>query len=157
MNVQTAIKRIKSATHDISDEYSTERCLEFINTATQQIGSLLVANNYPNIVREIALHNGESIPRNYAKACGTYPICITDNRVEFLDDEEEIHVRYFSLPEQIQTTSEELPFGSDAINEVVVKTAIILALNENEYDVSQDTAILESLKAAIAGAMTNAF
>ena len=34
MNVEQAIARIKAATHDISDEYSNERCIEFLNTAT---------------------------------------------------------------------------------------------------------------------------
>jgi hypothetical protein len=47
-----------------------------------------------------------------------------------------------------------MPFdGHDPIQEVIVKTAILLALNENEYDISQDTAIRQELLQAIAGGM----
>ena len=51
MNVKDAIARLKSAARDISDEYSTEACLEFINTAIQQVASLLIAAKWPVLAR----------------------------------------------------------------------------------------------------------
>ena len=46
-----------------------------------------------------------------------------------------------------------MPFDHDAINQAIVRGAIILALNENEYDLSQDTALWQALRNAIAGGM----
>ena len=55
MNVEQAIARIKAATHDISDEYSNERCIEFLNTATQEIGGMLCAAKWPPMAQEMEL------------------------------------------------------------------------------------------------------
>ena len=121
MKVKTAIARLKSATHDISDEYSTDACLEFINTAIQQVASLLIAARYPVLTREIFIKDGDKLPHNYMGACGTYPIRMTNNEAKIID-------------------------GSDS--------AILLALNENEYDISQDSNIVESLKQAISTGMS---
>ena len=155
MNVEQAIARIKAATHDISDEYSNERCIEFLNTATQEIGGMLCAAKWPPLAKEMELHDGDRLPDNYMHTCGTYPIRITNGIVTFLDDQYEVlRYRYFSNPDYIELESDDMPYdGYPAVQEVVVKTAIILALNENEYDVSQDTAIRQELLQAIAGGM----
>ena len=156
MNVEQAIARIKAATHDISDEYSNARCIEFLNTATQEISGMLVAAKFPAMVQEMQLHDGDTLPDNYMHACGTFPIRITDGRVAFLSGEygEAIRFRYYANPVLIELVSDAMPFdGHDPIQEVIVKTAILLALNENEYDISQDTAIRQELLQAIAGGM----
>ena len=75
--------------------------------------------------------------------------------MNFLSDQYEVlRYRYFSNPDFIEIESDAMPYdGYPAVQEVVVKTAIILALNENEYDISQDTAIRQELLQAIAGGM----
>lgn len=155
MNISTAIARIKAAGHDISDEYTKERCLEFINTALQQTASLLIAGKYPAMVKEVVLHKGDTVPRNYMQSAGFYPLRMTNGSVEFVDDDmTEIRFRYWATPPALTENDKELPYPHDAINEVIVKIAIILALNENEYDVGTDSSILAALQEAIASAMS---
>lgn len=155
MKISTAIARIKAAGHDISDEYSNERCLEFINTALQQTSSLLITAKYPSLVLETTLHNGDTVPQNYMSAAGFYPLKMTNNRVEIIDDDtEEVRFRYWATPAALTDTDTDLPYPHDAINEVIVKAAIIIALNENEYDVTADNSILSALQEAIASAMS---
>lgn len=149
MKVSTAITRIKSATHDISDEYSNEECISFLNTAIQQTSSLLIAARWPTLAREMDIHEDETLPPNYMGPCGTYPIRMTDGKAHILDGSEFIRFRYFATPNLVETEDEDLPFEHDAINDVIVKGAIILALNENEYDITQDNAILNALQQAI--------
>lgn len=153
MLVTTAIDRIKAATHDISAEYTTERCVEFLNTAVQQVSSLLISAKFPSLVKEIMVHNGERLPTNYMSACGTYPLRMTDGTVVITDGSEYVRFRYFATPELITELSQELPYNHDAINEVVVRLAVMLALNENEYDISQDSGLLSQLQQAIASGM----
>ena len=74
MKVEDAITRIRQETHDISKEYSDERCLQFLNTATQQVASLLIGAKWPVLVEETTMREGDSIPKNYMSACGTYPL-----------------------------------------------------------------------------------
>lgn len=165
MLVSSAIARIKSAGHDISDEYTTEACLAFLNTAIQRVYGLMVGFGYPPIVKEMDLHEDDSLPHNYMQSCGTYPIRITNNLVHLLDDDiEYVRFRYFANPNVLtiadlenEDADEEhksrMPFDHDAINEVILKGAIQYALNENEYDISQDSSLLQDLQQAIATGM----
>lgn len=154
MKVSTAIARIKASTHDISDEYSNEKCLEFLNTALQQTSSLLISGRYPALVKEVMVREGDTLPKNYMQAAGQYPLRMTNNQVTLLDDGEAVRFRYWATPDALTDADADLPYPHDAINEVIVKAAIILALNENEYDVSADSSILTALQDAISAAMS---
>lgn len=151
--VKDAIAMIKRAGHDISDEYTSEECIVYLNIAIQQVASLLAEGRYTPLIKEITLHDEESLPKNFMRAAGTYPMRITDGKVKFLEDDNEIRFRYFSTPDLLTETSTVMPFEHDAINQAIVRGAIILALNENEYDLNQDTALWQSLKNAIAGGL----
>lgn len=153
MTVETAIQRIKSAGHDISGEYSKERCLEFLNNALQQTSSLLIAARFPSLCKETLVREGDVVPQNYMVAAGNYPIKMTNGKVEMLDDYETVRFRYFATPENLTDESKELPFTHDAINEVIVRGAILIALNENEYELTQDKVLLDTLQQAIASGM----
>ena len=153
MKVETAITRIKAATHDISDEFSQERCIEFLNTAIQQVSSLLISAKFPPLVNEITVHNGESLPENFMAPAGFYPLKMTNNKVVITDDSEYVVFRYWATPSNVKTASEELPYKHDAINEVIVRLAVMLALNENEYDIAQDSGLMSQLQQAIASGM----
>lgn len=154
MKVSTAIARIKAATHDISDEYSDERCIEFLNTSIQQVAALLIGARWPALVQEMDVHEGESLPKNYMQPCGTYPIRMTAGKAHLLDSSSEfVRFRYFATPPAVETPDDDLPYDHDAINDIVVKGAVLLALNENEYDITQDNAIVGALQQAIAAGM----
>lgn len=154
MKASTAIARIKAATHDISDEYSTEECLTFLNTAIQQTASLLIAARWPTLAKEVLIHEGDSLPDNYMGPCGTYPIRMTEGAAHILDGSDSVRFRYFATPDRVETEDDDLPFRHDAINDVIVQAAIILALNTNEYDISQDNAILSALQQAISSGIS---
>ena len=153
MKTQTAIAKIKAAGHDISDEYSTDECIGFLNTSIQEIANLLIAGKSPQMVKQVTIHNLESLPAGYVVSAGSYPIRITGQTITFLNDDTEIRFRYFAAPDQILDVTGTLPFVHDAINDVVVRAAVLIALNENEYDISQDKALVDEMKQAIAQGM----
>lgn len=157
MNLGTAINRIKIACHDVSGEYSREDCVGFLNTAIQLAGNFLASLNSAEIVQEAVLKNGDFVPKNIVRFCGNYPIKVTFNQVEMLDEDvDELKVRYLATPTMIPVASEDaytLPFKNDAINEAVVRYSIILALNQNEFNVQQDTALYTTLQQAISDAI----
>lgn len=153
ITVSEAVKRIREAGHDISEEYSDEKCVEFLNTAIQQVSSLLVSSSWPMLLREAKVRNGDTLPDNFMKPAGNYPIRMTNGRVEIVDDAYNVvRFRYFTTPANV-TIEDDMPFEHDGVNDVILRSAVILALNENEYDVSQDTAIVTALQQAIASGM----
>jgi len=102
----------------------------------------------------MTVHNGDSLPQNFMIAAGSYPLRMTNGRVDIIDDDiESVRFRYFATPDMITAETTNLPINHDAINEVIVKLAIMLALNENEYDISQDTTLTTALQQAIASGM----
>lgn len=153
MKVKDAIARLKSATNDISDEYSTDACLEFINTAIQQVASLLIAAKWPVLAKETIIRDGDKLPHNYMGACGTYPIRMTSNVATITDGSGSVRFRYFATPDLVGE-DDDLPFDHEAINAVILRSAILLALNENEYDVTQDSNIISTLEQAISAGMS---
>jgi len=158
MKLITAINRIRAGAHDISSEYSRDDLINFLNTVTQQAAAMMVAGGYHELIREITLHNGDFAPKNMLKTCGNYPIKITSGQVEFLDpDETSVQYRYFATPDNIPvdaTDDYELFFTNDAVNEAIVRQATILALNQNEYNVQQDSSLYAAFQQAITAAMT---
>ena len=154
ITVEQAIRRIRAAGHDISDEYSDERCIEFLNNSLQRISALLIQARYPALVEEVVVHDGDTLPKNYVQAAGTYPLRMTAGKAEIVDDSEFVRFRYFATPALLENSTDEFPYDHDGINEIVVRYAIMLALNENEYDITQDTNLLTDLQNAIAGAMS---
>ena len=154
MKVADAIKRMKAAGHDISDEYSNERCIEFLNNAIQQAGALLINAKWPSLIKEMIVRDGDSLPDNFMKAAGTYPLRMTEGTVKILgSDYNSIRFRYFATPANVEKETDTLPFNHNGINEVIVQSAVLLALNENEYDITQDQNLVTSLMQAIASGM----
>lgn len=154
MSANDAIKRIREAVHDISEEYTTEEYLDFVNSAIQQVSSLLISAKYPTLVREVTIREGDRVPDNFATTAGSFPIRITGDRAVIVDpDMDAVTVRYFATPKNLTSTDDELPFNNEAINAVIIKTAVLHALNRNEYDISQDVSLTESIKEAVAASL----
>jgi hypothetical protein len=155
MKTSKAIDEIKAAGHDISDEYSRAECIGFLNTAIHEVSGLLVAANSPMMVREILIHDGESVPKHYVRSAGQYPMRITGQTVQFIDPMmNEIRFRYFATIPPLDGETGDLPFPHDALNKYVLKVAILHALNRNEYDVSQDKALADEFRSILTGAVT---
>lgn len=155
MKVEKAVADLKKAGHDISDEYSTDECLGFLNTSIQQICHLLIAGLSPQMVKEITVHNLEDLPTDFVKPCGSYPIRITGQIMKFLDDDmESLRFRYFYTKPQLENITGDMPFIHEQLNDVAVRSAVILALNQNEYDISQDKALIDEIKQVLAQGMS---
>ena len=155
MKTSKAIDEIKAAGHDISDEYSRAECLGFLNTAIHEVSGLLIAARSPMMVREILLHDGESVPSHYVTSAGQYPMRITGQTVQFVDPAlHEIRFRYFATMPPLTDEEGDLPFPHDALNEYVLKIAVLHALNRNEYDISQDKALSDEFRSILTGAVT---
>ncbi len=154
MTVEEAVARLKYATHDISDEYSDDDCLSFLNGAVQQVSALLIGARWPALVKEMNVHEGETLPTNYMQPCGTYPLRMTEGTAHITDGSEFVRFRYFATPPTIDSLTGDMPYNHTAINDIIVRTAVMLALNQNEYDISQDSAILQSLQQAVAAGMS---
>lgn len=155
MKVKDAVDQFRLILHDIHGnyEYDNYHCLMRLNSAAQYISTLLVQIASPMVIAEGEFTDGDNLPENFLKTCGTYPMKKTGNKMEFLDGSEKMKIRYFVSVPQIKALAEDMPFTHDLINDFVVRTAVKYALNRNEFDISQDQNLLNELQNAAAEAM----
>jgi hypothetical protein len=157
MKVQTAIDQFRLILHDLygNYEYDNYHCLMRLNSAAQLTSNLLVQIASPLVIQEEEFADGDNLPGNFLKTCGTYPIRRTGGKVNFLDDVDKMLIRYYVTVPKIEDVDGDMPFEHDTINDFVIRTACKLALNRNEFDISQDQSILSELQSSAAEAMSN--
>ena len=155
MKTREAVSRMRSSTHDVTEEYNDVECVWFLNTAIHTISAQLIASNSPFMVKEGIFHDGGSFPKEYYRTAGGFPIKVTGHKIKFLIDAEDLTIRYFYTPYEVtlMDEAEDMPFDNEALNELAVRVAVILASNENEFDVSQDTNIQQMIQQAIASGL----
>lgn len=148
MQVAEAISRMRASMHDVSQEYDDLECIFALNMAIHDLTGLLVAARYPDIIAEADLAEGDNVPDEFFRTCGTYPMRITGGKVHLLTSGDKLHVRYYTMPADVTRTGS-LPFRLSILNSLAIKIAIKILLNENEYDISQDTSIQSEITQAL--------
>ena len=155
MNVSDALADIRFKIHDTDViEMTDEELLICLNEAIQYVASYLIGANSPAIVANMTVSEKETtLPVNFVKTAGVFPIVVTGNTMRWLDYEEgqTMKLRYFASCEPVFET-DEMPFKHDALNQITIKLAAIYAGNQLEAEVSQDKALLDEINAAIAQA-----
>lgn len=147
MQVTEAISRIRASAHDITDEYDDMECVFALNTAAYQIASLLISEHYAGLLAEKDFEEGEALPDNFFKPAGLYPIRMTGRTIHLLCVGP-LHVRYYAMPDEI-VRGGMMPFRLNLLNNLTVKVALKMLLNEDEFDISQDSGIQNEIMQAI--------
>lgn len=151
MLVSEAIKRIRSATHDITEEYTDVECVWSLNTAVHEISAALIAGRSPFMVNSGTFADGDSIPSGFFRTAGSYPIRITGSKIKFLNDSTTMAIRYFAMPTEVTGINDDdkMPFDIEPLNELAIRIAVKQLSDENEFDISQDSAIQQELQSVL--------
>ena len=147
MQVLEAINRMKASMHDVSNEYDDAACIFALNTAVHELAALLIAAHYPDLIEEKDFMDGDMVPEGFFRTCGSYPIRVTGSTIH-LSGMKKLHVRYYKMPADMARTST-LPFRLSILNSLAIKIAIKILLNDNEFDISQDSSIQSEIAQAL--------
>lgn len=153
MNVSAALTEIRKKIWD-QDKITMQDddLLTCLNEAIQYVSSYLISENSPILIHDLII-NTETItlPENYVKTAGQYPVKITENTLKWLDYEtgKTMKLRYFSTCPKVAADGV-MPFAHDALHQIIIKLAAIYAGNQMEADISQDKALLDEINAALA-------
>ena len=147
MTAKEMITQIKEQVHDISNEYSDEILLKYINTGIKSASNLLISAKHHSMIDKVVVEEGNNVPKNFVRFAGFFPIYIIANKFFFFDAEYSVmEAIYYCSKEIVQDADEKIPFDDDSVLLYIEQYASILALNRNEFDVSTDTQILKSLE-----------
>lgn len=154
MEVKDAIYKLRFLLHDVSGEHADDKCIILLNTASHQTALLLIDMGSALMLHDTTIKDGNPLPAYFVRTAGTYPIRITGTTINFLDDDvEEMAMRYFATVPPIKTYYDTMPFENDVLNDWVVRLASLLAANRNEFDISQDKALMAEFQQAAQTAM----
>lgn len=147
MTAKEMITQIREQIHDISNEYSDEILLKYINTGIKSASNLLISAKHHSMIDKVVVEEGNNVPKNFVKFAGFFPIFIIANKFFFFDAEYSVmEAICYCSKEIVQDADEKIPFDDDSVLLYIEQYASILALNRNEFDVSTDTQILKSLE-----------
>ena len=152
MKVLSVIDMLRKRVNDEYESgYSDDVLLGYLNDALAYLSSALISLNHPSMVKEVVLDETSSnniLPENFVKTAGNYPIKITGNTFKVMDGSINLTIRYFSAFDNV-TYEDDLPLQNALYETVVIKLACIYALNQHEFDTTQDQVLAEKLNAVI--------
>ena len=155
MKLKEAISQFRILLHDVSKEHDEYHATMRINQGIDLVCNMLAGFGHPLTIAEKVFEEGETLPHNFLRTAGIYPVERTGNVIHILTGDDKLPIRYFYSYEHLdyREPESEMPFPNDALNDFVIRTAVKLALNRNEADISQDQNILNELQQAVTGAM----
>lgn len=159
MKVSEVIADIREEANDISNEYSNKQLMRYINSAIQQVSLLLINHGSYLMIEEKLFRNGDSLPKNFSKFAGFYPVQVNSMKIEFIDsayNSTGMALKFFATKPNVTDEAGNMPFEHDAVNSIIIQSATIMALNRNEFDVTQDLGLCEQLKQVLVAAGTAA-
>lgn len=152
MTVREAIARMRSSVHDVAMEFSDAELLRFLNTGIADVAARAIAANGTDFVRTVQVADGDVLPEGFVRTAGLFPVRMEAGRVCLPPDTATMQVRCFFLPPAVSLADERLPLRGEHLQELAVRSAVILVLNEHEFDVTQDVSLLGTLAQDMAAA-----
>jgi len=153
MNVSEALREIRNKTND-RDEVGMddEELLAYFNEAVTFISNYLVSINSPIMIQEIEVSTeGTTLPADYIKPAGLYPVRITGNTIQSLEDGPVTMRCFVGYPKT--PLDGEIVVRNEGLIRAAIRLASIYVSNQQELDVSQDKVLLAELQNAILAAV----
>jgi len=130
--------------------YTDGELLSYVNDGISMVWPVLAAAGYYEVVGDKTFTTAsESLPTDFQKFVAQYPIMLAANGTATIYGSVPQVTRYIKRPPQLAAVGDSLPFTNDAINNIIGKIVIMLALNRNEYEVGFEKGIIDELRQSI--------
>lgn len=149
MNVTEAIRQIKDRVNDMTTTgYSSSMILGYINDALSYLSYRMAAVCHPALVQDMTITDGMPVPSGFIKFVGTEPVRRTGMVFHILDESDTIAARAYI---ELGTVGlqDDIPLKEPAYISMLLQLASIYALNQHEYNDTQDAALAKELQAAV--------
>lgn len=134
----------------------------YLNDAIGWLSVQLIAVKDPEMMKEIVVdEDGIPVPGDFQKACGVFPVEVTGSRLRVMRGIGAVSFQYFATKSPIRYVAESNYFEpmyspfKEVYDTILIQKTAILALNQNEFDVSQDERLLAQSLASV-GVSANA-
>lgn len=149
MLVANVIQDIRNRINDKEGvgDFDDDEIISYVNQAINYIGLYFVSAGNPLAVKDVLVQNNDNVPDDYIKPCGIFPIKITGKVIKFLDKgTKNLTLRYFfKAPNITGSENEEMPYDDALTNNVIVTIAVVLLMNQQRLNISQDQSLNDAL------------
>ena len=155
MNASEAIQEIRNKTNDREGigDLDNDEILSYLNEAIAFLSAFFISAGNPFAIKEIDIVDGDTLPADFTKTAGTFPMKITGRKVALFNKRKPLKVRYFAELLPLKTEDDVMPFEMQSLNMVLVKLAVIYVFNQQRFNVQQDQAITTELMNIINSAL----
>lgn len=149
MLVSDAITDIRNKIDDTAadGDFSDSELISFLNEAITYISSYLITASNPLATKKTTVTaEALTVPSDFVKMAGTFPLRIVGNAFEFIDSTTtSVTIKYFANVPSVSKTTDSMPLSNGTFNIVAIRIAVNLALNQMKYNITQDQAITTEL------------
>lgn len=129
-------------------EYPDNELIGYLNDALAYWDSTRVVASDPLRVKSLVVNPSASVPTNFAKWAGTFPVYILGETV-YTTEATPVTCKYYSYSDGYDELTDSINLANPEIV-ILLQLATIYALNRNQFDVSTDTSLAKALQDVVA-------
>lgn len=130
--------------------YSDAEIVNDVATACRYLGLTLIARKAPEMIIAEDVVDFMAVPSGFHSFVGQYPVWREGPVLRTSTGNDSVSIRYFCMPEKITSLNDAIPF-SDNYFDVIVTSASALLLNRDEFDITTEKSMIESITALLPG------
>ena len=125
---------------------------DYLDRATSFYSEQMIAVRDPSMMKNIPVMGTMLLPDDFVRMAGQHPVAIVGKSMEYYGavPHEILYFARLPLPSTFGD-DDELPYTVDQVV-MIVNMASVYAQNRNEYDITQDTALISAWAEAMKGA-----
>ena len=136
---------------NLEEPEGTQELLYYLDRAVDEYSKQQVSLNNIRFIKRMTVSNGARLPDDFIKFCGEFPVSVEGGLISYYGTVANMPVKYFARLPYVTSYGENAPLPYPREDEMkIAALAAIYALNKQEFNVSQDAALLGF------GAMPNA-
>ena len=128
---------------NLEEPEGTQELLYYLDRAVEEYSSQQAGINNIRFIKRMAVSNGANLPDDFIRFCGEFPVSIEGGIINSYGDMANLPVKYFARLPYVTSYGENdsLPYKRNDEMKIAALAAIY-ALNKQEFNVSQDAALL---------------
>lgn len=128
-------------------DFDNDDIISYINQAINYVGLYFVTAQNPLALKEVEIINNDTVPDDYIKMCGIIPVRVIGKTIKFLDSStKRLTMKYFYKPPNIGAGEDEtMPYDDNVTNNLIVSMSVLMLMNQQRLNVSQDQTLNDAL------------
>ena len=154
MLVSDLIQQIRCMVNDKDVvEFPDDELIYLINDAIKYFSIYLIDLKDPEMIKEVIVSDGDTIPNDYYALAGIHPLEVVGNKFILFDPSTPKLTRYYAVRPSVVETTDEMPFR-DIYMPMLSRIVAIYAQNRIELQLTQDFTLIQQIMEAAKGGKT---